>query len=205
MDQKKELKKLTETILSCDKCSLSKSRIYAVPGIGHIDADILLIGESPGFEENEKGIPFIGKSGKLLQKILKETGIDKQKIFVTNICKCRPTDIEGKDRKPRPDEIKTCIPYLYKQIEIICPKFIITLGNVPVQLLINAKEGITKIRGKFDYYNEILVMPTFHPSYVLRNGGVRSKFYEIMTKDIEKVRKILENTKTNSEGETYNM
>jgi DNA polymerase len=194
MLKKEKLEILYEETCDCVNCKLSTTRKNYVFGEGNPDADIMFIGEAPGREEDEIGRPFVGRSGKLLTGII-ENGmqIKREDVYISNIVKCRPTiNLEGKtDRKPEKDEINNCCFILEKQIEIIKPKVIITLGNPATRFMLNTKQGITKIHGIFGEYKNIKVMPIYHPSYVLRNGGEKSPLKKDVWEDIKKVLKYL--------------
>lgn len=150
---------------SCQKCELGKTRLNLVFGNGSSDSQIMFIGEGPGADEDELGEPFIGRAGKLLTKMINSIGIERQDVYITNIVKCRPPQ----NRNPTSIEISCCLPILKKQIELVNPKLIITLGNVPAQTLIPNLPGITKIHGRILQYENWRILPTFHPSYLLRN------------------------------------
>ncbi len=159
------LDELHNGIKNCQKCPLLKNRLNLVFGQGNPDTELMFIGEGPGEEEDRQGIPFVGRSGQLLDKIFKAMKLDRTKIYIANIVKCRPPN----NRNPKEDEIQNCLPYLEAQIDIIKPKVICVLGAVPFNVLLGKKLSITKNRGKWFEYRGIRLMPTFHPSYVLRN------------------------------------
>jgi uracil-DNA glycosylase family 4 len=158
---------LMEEVASCKKCLLHKTRTNPVFGKGPIDAEIMLIGEAPGREEDLQGIPFVGKAGKELDNILRAAGIEKDKVFITNVVKCRPPG----NRNPQENEMMKCNPYLVKQIQIIRPKVIVLLGNIALSLVTGSASGITKMRGKTYEYMSYPAIPTFHPAYIIRNPG----------------------------------
>ena len=160
------IEEVAEECKNCEKCPLYLSRTKVVPGEGNDKSKVMFIGEAPGEEEDLEGIPFVGKAGRLLTKILKSVDIKRKDIFITNMTKCRPPG----NRNPSKSEIETCLPYLETQIALINPKIIVTLGNVPTQHLLETTQGITKLRGKWlDWMGEIKIFPMFHPSYLLRN------------------------------------
>ena len=176
--QKNELNILKEETNNCIKCNLSNTRKHVVFGEGNTNADLMLIGEGPGKKEDLIGKPFVGPSGKLLTTMLEtELKILRSSIYITSIVKCRPTNKLqiNKDRPPNLIEKAACTPILFRQIELIKPKIIVTLGSSATKIFINTKESLSKIHGKWFNYNDIFVMPLFHPSYILRNGGVNSK------------------------------
>lgn len=173
---------------NCNLCPLAKTgRGNVVFGRGNPDASLLLIGEAPGRDEDIQGLPFVGRSGKLLEKTLETLGIDKNSIYITNIVKCRPPQ----NRTPLPNEIKICTEFLLKkQIEIIRPKIICTLGSSALNSLTKAPKKITKIRGIAQPYNDIFILPTYHPAYILRNSTQLIFFTEDLKKAVELSHKI---------------
>lgn len=189
------LDELKEIVNNCKNCKLHTTRTNVVFGEGNKEADVLFIGEGPGKEEDLQARPFVGRSGALLTAIIeKGMEVPRNEVYIANIVKCRPTvDMQfTRDRAPEEDEVKACCAYLKKQIDIIKPKVIITLGNPSTRFILSTKIGITKLRGKWHYYNNIPVMPTFHPSYVLRNGGEKSPLKREVWNDIKLVIKFLE-------------
>ena len=159
-----------ERILRCQRCPLAKTRTKAVPGEGNPDADLMFIGEAPGRDEDIQGKPFVGRAGQLLTKIIQAMKFSREDVYITNIVKCRPPN----NREPEREEIKECQTYLFEQIANIQPKVIVTLGNVPTHFFIPSRSGVTALRGTFYPFEDILVMPTFHPSYLVRNEANRS-------------------------------
>lgn len=189
------LKELQESIAGCTGCKLSTTRKNIVFGEGNPDARIMFIGEGPGKDEDIQGRPFVGRAGLLLTAIIeKGMKMKRSDVYIANVVKCRPTvNLEGtRDRPPEDDEKEACGDYLKKQISIIRPEVIITLGNPATRFLLNTKEGITRMRGTWYTYDEIPVMPTFHPSYILRNGGDSSPLKKQVWEDIKKVLEYLE-------------
>ena len=163
---------LQDQVKSCVKCELHATRTNTVFARGNPQASLCFVGEAPGEDEDLQGLPFVGRSGQLLDKILTELGLDVQKdIYVCNIVKCRPPN----NRRPTDDETNHCINYLEGQLQIVNPKVIVALGNTAVSNLINTTYGITKIRGKFFKRGKALVMPTYHPSFLLRNNSPTSE------------------------------
>ncbi len=159
------LQPLADKAASCTECELSKNRIKSVFHSGDPETGIIFVGEAGGRDENVQGSPFVGRSGKLLNKMIESMGFERSQVYVTNICKCAPPD----NRKPLPVEMKACSPYLLGQLDIIKPKVIVALGATAVTGLCGEGLGITKRRGKWEEYNGIPVMPTYHPAYLLRN------------------------------------
>ena len=170
---------LRAEVMQCTKCRLAETRKNVVFGVGNTKAELMFVGEGPGADEDEQGIPFVGRAGQLLTKMIEAMTLSREKVYIANIVKCRPPE----NRNPFEDESMTCIPYLYRQIEYIKPKIIICLGSVAVQNLLKTKVGITKIRGEFVDLNGIKVMPTYHPAYLLRNPNMKKPCWE----DLQKV------------------
>lgn len=170
------LKKLKENIGDCRKCRLHEGRTHLVFGVGNPDADLIFIGEGPGRDEDMQGIPFVGRAGQLLTKIIGAMGLKREDVYIANIVKCRPPQ----NRNPEQDEADTCIPYLIKQVEIIQPKIIVCLGSVAVKHLLKTEDKITQIRGKLTEWNGIPVMPTYHPAFLLRNPNMKRPVWEDM-------------------------
>jgi uracil-DNA glycosylase family 4 len=169
---------LRERALQCVKCpNLASSRTTVVFGVGNVDADIMFVGEAPGADEDQQGEPFVGKAGQLLTKIIQTMGLDRDRVYIANILKCRP-DTPGQtagNRKPTPAEMQTCIPYLHAQIDVIQPKVLVALGATAVEGLLGKSEGITRLRGNWKTYRNIQLMPTYHPAYLLRNQAMSEK------------------------------
>jgi DNA polymerase len=169
----------------CTACSLSEGRTNVVFGAGSADADVLVVGEGPGQQEDEQGIPFVGRSGQLLIKLLGEVEMERDDIYIANVVKCRPPG----NRDPRPDEIDACKGYLKRQIELIDPTVVITLGNFSTKLLLNTTTGITRMRGRaYEWWGRFLV-PTFHPAAALRGG---EKVADDIRADLVIVRSIID-------------
>jgi DNA polymerase len=160
---------VAEEASTCTKCKLATAgRTQVVFGMGDPDADLMFVGEGPGAEEDKQGLPFVGRSGQLLDKILfEELGITRDRVYIANTVLCRPPG----NRDPEADEIAACNPWLEKKLELIQPKVIVTLGNFATKLLLGTKEGITKLRGKSYPFRNGVLIPTFHPAAVLRGGG----------------------------------
>lgn len=181
---------LTQEIRSCSLCNLSSTRNKSIIGEGNPIADIMFIGEAPGAEEDRVGRPFIGKSGQLLEKIITASGFSREKhVFLTNIVRCRPPG----NRTPTENEVQACIPYLYRQIELIDPKIIITLGATALQRLLNDKTiKISKARGNWISWQDRLVMPVFHPAALLRNPALKKDTWDDLKKVIFKYRELVD-------------
>jgi uracil-DNA glycosylase len=163
------LAELREQALACTRCPLAElGRTQVVFGVGNPDAELLFVGEGPGAEEDRLGEPFVGRSGKLLDRLLaEELGMDRSECYIANVVKCRPPD----NRDPRPDEVTTCRGWLERQIELIEPRVIVTLGRFAGQLLLDSDTPITKLRGRAYPWGDAVVVPTVHPAYALRGGA----------------------------------
>jgi DNA polymerase len=162
-------------VLECTKCALSESRQHAVFGQGPTNAGIFIIGEGPGAEEDKQGLPFVGRSGQLLDKILAACNFNREEhVFIGNIVKCRPPQ----NRVPKPEEKEACMPYLLKQIEMIDPAIIVLLGGTALKGLIDPDGKISQVRGNWLEWNNRLVMPTFHPSALLRTPALKKEAWE---------------------------
>ena len=162
----------------CKRCRLHKSRRNIVFGSGNPRAILVFVGEGPGREEDMQGLPFVGAAGEMLTRIIERVlNMERKDVYIANVVKCRPPN----NRTPRPDEIAACLPFLERQLEVIGPKVIVALGSVAAQSLIGTKEGITALRGRFHYYRgDTVVMPTYHPAYLLRNPGRKKETYQDM-------------------------
>lgn len=162
------VKSLAQAIASCTACGLCRTRVNTVPGEGPPDAAIMLIGEAPGSDEDRSGMPFVGRAGRILDAALHEAGIDRSRVFITNVVKCRPPE----NRRPARQEIDACMPFLRAQIEAVAPERICLLGNVPAQAVLG-RQGVTSLHGQvFD--GRFLI--TFHPAAVLRNRKLMGTF-----------------------------
>jgi DNA polymerase len=159
---------LAREAAGCTKCALSARRTQVVFGVGDPDADLLFVGEAPGRDEDLQGEPFVGRSGKLLDRLMaEELGIDRRQCYIANVVKCRPPD----NRNPRPEEIEACRPYLVSQLDLIQPVVVVTLGNFATKLLLETDNGITQVRGKAYPFGRSYLVPTYHPAAALRSGG----------------------------------
>jgi uracil-DNA glycosylase family 4 len=166
----------------CQKCSLGKTRIKFVFGDGDPNSKLVFVGEAPGSDEDQQGLPFVGKAGQLLTKIIEAINFKRSQVYICNILKCRPPE----NRNPLPAEIELCEPYLIKQLEIIKPAVICTLGTFASQTLLKTDIPISKLRGKIHYYQNIKLVPTFHPAALLRNPAWKRDTWE----DVKLVRQI---------------
>ncbi len=178
--------------LVCAKCPrLVGTRQNVVFGVGTIHADLMFVGEAPGAEEDVQGEPFVGQAGQLLTRIIVTMGFSRETVYIANILKCRPDTPEqaAGNRKPTPEEMQTCLPYLLAQIDLIRPKVMVALGGTAVVGLLGLATGITKLRGRFQTFRGIPIMPTYHPSYLLRTGALSTKreVWEDMLQVLEKL------------------
>lgn len=188
MDMFKELEKVKKRCENCQKCQLSKTRTNTVFSDGKPNNVLMLIGEAPGFYEDQKGLPFVGKAGQLLDKIFESVGLSRAKdVYICNTIKCRPPD----NRDPLAEEKEACREYLDAQIEILKPKIILLCGRIALSSMINTPSGITKVRGKwFDGPNSSKMMPIFHPSYLLRNDSREKGSPKwLMWQDIQEIKR----------------
>jgi len=185
----KTLDELYENIHDCQKCSLGATRTKFVFGVGNPNADLMLIGEAPGADEDKQGIPFVGRAGKLLTDILKAINFEREEVYIANILKCRPPN----NRDPLPSEREVCKPYLYRQIELIKPKIILCLGKVASNVMLNNNDSLTKMRNTVHELNGIKLMVTYHPAALLRNPHWKRGTWE----DVQKVRKLYDELTSN--------
>ncbi len=160
----------------CQRCKLYPGAQNLVFGEGSASARLMFIGEAPGAEEDEQGRPFVGAAGQVLNNLMSKLGLNREEVYITNVVKSRPPN----NRNPEPDEIAACLPFLKMQIAAIRPRVIVTLGKIATDALLGTKEPITKIRGQWRRYDHIRVMPTFHPSYLLRSPYERKKTWDDM-------------------------
>ena len=190
-DMAGSLDTIATTVRSCTKCEISGSRLNAVPGQGNPKARLMFVGEAPGADEDKQGLAFIGRAGKLLTEIIIAMGLSRDEVFIGNILKCRPPG----NRDPRPDEIDNCWPYLKQQLETIQPEIIVALGAHAARTLLNSKDAIGKLRGRFHEYKfsddvpPSKLMPTYHPAYLLRNYSYdnRKRVWDDMMKVLKEL------------------
>ena len=172
------LGELRNIVIACEKCRLAKSRTQVVYGVGNPNADLMFIGEAPGRDEDIKGEPFVGRAGQLLTDIIKAMGLGRDDVYIANVVKCRPPE----NRNPEQDELDACRPHIRRQIEIIQPKVIVTLGRFALQSLTEKGYAISSVRGHWLDYNGIKVMPTYHPAYLLRTPSAKKEVWADMKK-----------------------
>jgi DNA polymerase len=183
LSKQEQLDHFAKCMADCSLCRLCQGRTQVVFGVGDPDVDLMFIGEAPGRDEDAQGIPFVGRAGQLLTKIIEAMGFSRDDVYIANINKCRPPN----NRAPTPEEMDACMPYLLRQLDIIEPKVICLLGATAVRGLLDVKKGITKLRGEFMEWRGIQVMPTYHPAYLLRNPPAKRDVWE----DVQKVRDAL--------------
>ncbi len=178
------LESLRVSIGDCQRCKLGCTRQNIVFGEGNPKATLMFVGEGPGADEDEQGRPFVGRAGQLLTKIIESMGLKREDVYIANVVKCRPPE----NRVPEPDEVSSCIPFLKTQIEIIKPKVIMTLGKSATQAVIGNETAISKLRGQFlDDGSGRLIMPTYHPAYLLRNPEMKKFVWEDCQKVMAKI------------------
>jgi uracil-DNA glycosylase family 4 len=165
------LESIRADIGDCRRCRLCEKRTNIVFGVGNPKARLLFVGEGPGADEDLKGEPFVGRAGKKLDEMIQSIGLTRGQVYIANVVKCRPPD----NRTPEPDEIATCSPYLFRQIEAIAPDVIVALGSPAAKTLLGTKTGIMQLRGNWGSFRGIPVMPTFHPAYLLRAYTVENR------------------------------
>lgn len=183
-EPREALEALAQQILVCELCGLHSARTNAVPGAGRTDADIMFIGEAPGYHEDQQGLPFVGASGKYLGELLSLVGLTRNDVFITNVVKCRPPG----NRDPRQEEMDVCVPtYLVKQIDLIQPKIIATLGRFSMGLFFPKNARISKIHGQPRRADGRIYYPLFHPAAVLRNPNLRP----VMEDDFKRMQTLL--------------
>jgi uracil-DNA glycosylase len=181
------LESIRNDLGDCRRCKLAGSRTNIVFGFGNSRAELMFVGEAPGADEDEQGLPFVGRAGQLLTKIIEAIEMSRQDVYICNILKCRPPG----NRNPETDEIATCEPFLFRQIAAVKPKVICTLGTFGSQTLLRTTEPISKLRGRLLDYRGIKLMATFHPAYLLRNPNEKRKVWE----DVQTVRDYLRSLK----------
>jgi len=186
------LRQLNESFVrGCTKCALAQTRRNTVFGEGNPDARLMFIGEGPGFTEDQAGRPFIGRAGQKLDEMIRAMGYGRNDVYICNVVKCRAfIAASGKDRPPLPEEVAACMPYLQRQIEVVRPRVIVTLGLSASQSLLGVKESMSRMRGKWRAWRGMPVMPTFHPSYILRNYTTETR--RAVWDDLKQVKQRLE-------------
>lgn len=178
------LEGLRAALGDCDRCKLCAGRTNIVFGVGNPQADLMFVGEGPGADEDAQGIPFVGKAGRLLTDIIqKGIGVPREQVYIANVVKCRPPN----NRDPEPDEIIACQPFLHRQVALIRPRAIVTLGKFATQCLLETRTPISKLRGSWHDYRGVPLMPTFHPAYLLRNAREKRVVWEDIKQVMERI------------------
>lgn len=170
----RSLAEIASDVSQCQKCGLHKTRTRTVPGQGTPTPEIMFVGEAPGADEDAQGLAFVGAAGQLLTKMIEAMGLCREEVFIANILKCRPPG----NRPPTPEEMEICMPYLKEQIRLLKPRVIVALGGTAVRGLLKVEEGVTRVRGHWHKFEGIDVMPTLHPSYLLRNPPAKRDAWE---------------------------
>jgi len=183
-ERREELKAVWQAASTCTRCpQLAAVRHTVVFGSGNADADLMFVGEAPGADEDIQGEPFVGRAGQLLTKIIEAINLRREDVYIANVIKCRPPQ----NRNPEPDEVEQCEPFLFRQIDVIKPKVIVALGKFAAQCLLKTTDPITRIRGREYRYRDAILMPTYHPAYLLRNPSSKREVWE----DMKRVRELL--------------
>ncbi len=173
------LERIREDLGDCTRCRLHKTRNKIVFGAGNARAELVFVGEGPGRDEDMQGLPFVGRAGKLLTQMIEAMGLTREQVYICNVVKCRPPE----NRRPEDDEVATCSPYLFRQLDVIAPKAIVCLGLTAAQALLKTKESISRFRGEWFDYRNTKLMATYHPAYLLRNPAAKGDVW----KDLQKV------------------
>ncbi len=184
--QSMNLSELRDQIGDCQRCSLGKTRTRLVFGSGNEQARLMFVGEAPGRDEDRQGLPFVGEAGQILTRLITAMGLTREQVYIANLLKCRPPN----NRNPHQDEVSTCTPFLQQQLEIIKPELIVALGTFAAQYLLEDKQAISSLRGRFHDFNGIPLMPTFHPAYLLRNRNNKQLYWDVwndMTQVLDKL------------------
>jgi uracil-DNA glycosylase len=178
------LETIREELGDCTRCKLHRlGRRQIVFGVGNPNAELMFIGEAPGHDEDVQGIPFVGRAGQLLTKIIEAIELKREDVYIANVIKCRPPE----NRNPEPDEVACCEPFLFRQVQAIKPRVIVALGTFAAQALLRTNDPISRLRGKVFYYGTARLIPTFHPAYLLRSPERKREVWE----DMKKVRALL--------------
>jgi DNA polymerase len=179
-----QLAAIREDIGDCTRCKLCNlGRRQIVFGVGNPNADLMFVGEAPGRDEDIQGIPFVGRAGQKLTQIIEAIGLTREDVYIANVIKCRPPD----NRNPEPDEVESCEPFLFRQVDTIKPKVIVALGTFAAKSLLKTNDPISRLRGRVYDYRGAKLVPTFHPAFLLRNPSCRREVWE----DMKKVRALL--------------
>ena len=179
-----DIEQLRHEAMGCERCELHQGRNTVVFGTGDENADLMFVGEAPGADEDMQGVPFVGRAGQLLTRIIEAMDLKREDVYIANVIKCRPPG----NRNPKPIEIETCEPFLLKQIELIKPKVICALGTFAAQTLLRTNQNISSLRGRFHDYHSCKLMATYHPAYLLRNPHGKRDVWEDMQKVIAELK-----------------
>jgi uracil-DNA glycosylase family 4 len=177
------LERIREDLGECTRCRLHERRNKIVFGAGNPRAELVFVGEGPGHDEDVQGLPFVGRAGKLLTQMIEAMGLRREDVYICNVVKCRPPE----NRKPEDDEVATCSPYLYRQLDVIAPKAIVCLGGTAAQALLKTKDSISRFRGTWFDFRNTKLLATYHPAYLLRNPAAKADVW----KDLQKVMAVL--------------
>src|SRR5580765_4283032 len=180
------LDELAREASTCTRCRLSQGRTQVVFGVGNADADIMFVGEGPGYYEDKQGEPFVGAAGQLLNRMLGEIGLRREDVYIANVVKCRPPG----NRDPLPDEIQSCRPYLEAQIAGIRPRVVVTLGNFATRVILDRQVSISRVRGQRFEIEGRTVLPTFHPAAILHGGGEASSQMQALRSDFQTIKAV---------------
>jgi uracil-DNA glycosylase len=172
---------------TCTLCRLANGRTQVVFGVGNAEADVMFVGEGPGYYEDKQGEPFVGAAGQLLNRMLAEIGLSRDDVYITNVVRCRPPG----NRDPQPDEIEACRPYLIGTLEAIRPRLIVTLGNFATRVILDRPVSISRVRGQRFTWEGTTVIPTFHPAAILHGGGEASSQMAALRSDFQAIRELL--------------
>jgi uracil-DNA glycosylase family 4 len=184
-EKSKIIKEIAERIKHCKDCELHKGRTNAVPGDGNPNTYVVFVGEAPGYDEDKRGKPFVGKSGKLLNKLIEDIlGLKREDVFITNVVRCRPPQNRTPDKK----EIETCSHYLFEELDVIKPRLVVALGAPAAKVLLDKDEKISELRGNFYTRSDFTVFVTFHPAFVIRNPA----YMEVLQEDFKKIKEFLQ-------------
>ncbi len=187
VDRAQRLAAFEQAVSACTRCRLAQGRTQVVFGSGNPDADLMFVGEAPGFHEDQQGFPFVGQAGKLLEKLLEGIGLHRGDVYICNVLKCRPPG----NRDPQPDEIESCEPHLFRQLELIQPKLVATLGNFATKLLSGKPTGITRVHGQEQWTavggNRVLLYPLYHPAAALYTPAM----LKVLEEDFRRIPELL--------------
>jgi uracil-DNA glycosylase family 4 len=187
VDRAQQLAAFEQAVSACTRCRLAEGRTQVVFGSGNPDADLMFVGEAPGFHEDQQGFPFVGQAGKLLEKLLEGIGLSRADVYIANVLKCRPPG----NRDPQPDEIESCEPHLFRQLELIQPKLVATLGNFATKLLTGKPTGITRVHGQEQWTavggSRVLLYPLYHPAAALYTPAM----LEVLEDDFRRIPELL--------------